>query len=85
MHACDSFDLQLHSMAVKDFFFFFLNPIWQTLYERIQSAKINSSSAERKWRASSDTTPTDLYARWILVLIYVLSLILCNFKEIAIY
>lgn len=23
MHACDSFDLQLHSMAVKDFFFFF--------------------------------------------------------------
>lgn len=40
--------------------------IWQTLYERIQSAKINSSSAERKWKASNDTSPTDLYARCLL-------------------
>ncbi|KAF5443219.1 hypothetical protein F2P56_035794 [Juglans regia] len=37
----------------------------QTLYERIQSAKVNSSSAERKWRASNDSSPTDLYARFM--------------------
>ncbi|XVF84864.1 hypothetical protein PTKIN_Ptkin17bG0073500 [Pterospermum kingtungense] len=40
----------------------------QTLYERIQSAKINSSSADRKWRASSDPSPTDLYARFMSAL-----------------
>ncbi|XP_050947130.1 paired amphipathic helix protein Sin3-like 4 isoform X3 [Cucumis melo] len=40
-------------------------PSSETLYERIQSAKINSSSSERKWRASNDTTPTDLYARFM--------------------
>lgn len=37
----------------------------QTLYERIHSAKINSSSAERKWRSSSDTSPTDLFAKFM--------------------
>ncbi|RXH69830.1 hypothetical protein DVH24_007086 [Malus domestica] len=41
-------------------------PSSETLYERIQSAKINSSSAERKWRASSnETSPTDSYARFM--------------------
>ncbi|XP_023512218.1 paired amphipathic helix protein Sin3-like 4 isoform X2 [Cucurbita pepo subsp. pepo] len=45
--------------------FYVLFRLHQTLYERIQSAKINSSSSERKWRASNDTTPTDLYARFM--------------------
>ncbi|XVE75149.1 hypothetical protein DITRI_Ditri12bG0072300 [Diplodiscus trichospermus] len=44
--------------------FYVLFRLHQTLYERIQSAKINSSSADRKWRASSDPSPTDLYARF---------------------
>ncbi|WCJ21740.1 Paired amphipathic helix protein Sin3-like 4 [Euphorbia peplus] len=48
--------------------FYVLFRLHQTLYERIQSAKINSSSAERKWRASSDTSPTDLYARFMSAL-----------------
>ncbi|KAG8654027.1 hypothetical protein MANES_05G093400v8 [Manihot esculenta] len=45
--------------------FYVLLRLHQTLYERILSAKINSSSAERKWRASNDTSPTDLYARFM--------------------
>ncbi|XP_022151191.1 paired amphipathic helix protein Sin3-like 4 isoform X1 [Momordica charantia] len=45
--------------------FYVLFRLHQTLYERIQSAKINSSSSERKWRASNDSTPTDLYARFM--------------------
>ncbi|XP_062111773.1 paired amphipathic helix protein Sin3-like 4 isoform X2 [Humulus lupulus] len=45
--------------------FYVLFRLHQTLYERIQSAKINSSSGERKWRASSDTSSTDLYARFM--------------------
>lgn len=48
--------------------FYVLLRLHQTLYERIQSAKINSSSAERKWRASSDTSSTDLYARFMSAL-----------------
>ncbi|KAJ6313356.1 hypothetical protein OIU77_014790 [Salix suchowensis] len=47
--------------------FYVLFRLHQTLYERIQSAKVNSSSAERKWRASS-TSPTDLYARFMSAL-----------------
>ncbi|GMY26135.1 paired amphipathic helix protein Sin3-like 4 isoform X1 [Fagus crenata] len=45
--------------------FYVLLRLHQTLYERIQSAKVNSSSAERKWRASNDSSPTDLYARFM--------------------
>ncbi|RDX80436.1 Paired amphipathic helix protein Sin3-like 4, partial [Mucuna pruriens] len=45
--------------------FYVLFRLHQTLYERIQSAKVNSSSAERKWRASSDTSSTDQYGRFI--------------------
>ncbi|XP_050375013.1 paired amphipathic helix protein Sin3-like 4 isoform X2 [Argentina anserina] len=45
--------------------FYVLFRLHQTLYERIQSAKINSSSAEKKWRASNDTNTTDLYARFM--------------------
>ncbi|XP_022734749.1 paired amphipathic helix protein Sin3-like 4 isoform X3 [Durio zibethinus] len=48
--------------------FYVLFRLHQTLYERIQSAKINSTSADRKWRASSDPTPTDLYARFMSAL-----------------
>lgn len=45
--------------------FYVLFRLHQTLYERMQSAKLNSSSGERKWRASSDTNSTDLYARFM--------------------
>ncbi|PON46541.1 Histone deacetylase interacting protein [Parasponia andersonii] len=48
--------------------FYVLFRLHQTLYERIQSAKINSSSAERKWKACSDTISTDLYARFMSAL-----------------
>ncbi|XVF44115.1 hypothetical protein PTKIN_Ptkin02bG0094400 [Pterospermum kingtungense] len=48
--------------------FYVLFRLHQTLYERIQSAKINSSSADRKWRASSDPSPADLYARFLSAL-----------------
>ncbi|XP_029126334.1 paired amphipathic helix protein Sin3-like 3 isoform X2 [Cajanus cajan] len=45
--------------------FYVLFRLHQTLYERIQSAKVNSSSAERKWRASNDTCSTDQYGRFM--------------------
>ncbi|XP_014501052.1 paired amphipathic helix protein Sin3-like 4 isoform X3 [Vigna radiata var. radiata] len=45
--------------------FYVLFRLHQTLYERIQSAKINSSSADRKWKASSDTSSTDQYDRFM--------------------
>ncbi|GFY88375.1 SIN3-like 3 [Actinidia rufa] len=48
--------------------FYVLFRLHQTLYERMQSAKINSSSAEKKWRGSSDASPTDLYARFMTAL-----------------
>ncbi|KAJ8760863.1 hypothetical protein K2173_021901 [Erythroxylum novogranatense] len=48
--------------------FYVLFRLHQTLYERIQSAKVNSSSAERKWRNSNDTSPTDHYARFMSAL-----------------
>ncbi|KAK8643559.1 hypothetical protein V6N13_012848 [Hibiscus sabdariffa] len=41
--------------------FYVLFKLHQTLYERLQSAKINSSSAGGKWMPSSDSRPTDLY------------------------
>uniref|UniRef100_A0A7N1A344 Histone deacetylase interacting domain-containing protein n=1 Tax=Kalanchoe fedtschenkoi TaxID=63787 RepID=A0A7N1A344_KALFE len=40
----------------------------QTLYERIQSAKINSSSAEKKWKSLNDDCSTDQYARFMSAL-----------------
>lgn len=49
-----------HSFCV-----FFFHWTFQRLYDRLQSAKINSSSAERSWRGSSDTSSSDLYARWV--------------------
>ncbi|KAK9024316.1 hypothetical protein V6N11_004483 [Hibiscus sabdariffa] len=47
--------------------FYVLFKLHQTLYERLQSAKINSSSAGGKWMPSSDSRPTDLYAVYNLV------------------
>ncbi|CAM8916122.1 unnamed protein product [Rhodiola kirilowii] len=40
----------------------------RTLYERIQSAKINSSSAEKKWKTLNDDCSTDQYARFMSAL-----------------
>ncbi|RDY08276.1 Paired amphipathic helix protein Sin3-like 3, partial [Mucuna pruriens] len=37
----------------------------RTLYERKQLAMINSSSANRKWKASSDTISTEKYGRFM--------------------
>ncbi|XP_038713582.1 paired amphipathic helix protein Sin3-like 4 isoform X4 [Tripterygium wilfordii] len=48
--------------------FYVLIRLHQTLYERIQSAKINSSSGERKWKASNDSSPNDLYGRFMSAL-----------------
>ncbi|KAK8486117.1 hypothetical protein V6N13_121348 [Hibiscus sabdariffa] len=48
--------------------FYVLFRLYQTLYERLQSAKINSSSAGGKWMPSSDSRPTDLYGRFMSAL-----------------
>ncbi|CAK9308573.1 unnamed protein product [Citrullus colocynthis] len=48
--------------------FYVLFRLHRTLYERIRSAKINSSLGERKWRASNDTSPNDLYSRFMSAL-----------------
>ncbi|CAJ2647756.1 unnamed protein product [Trifolium pratense] len=45
--------------------FYVLIRLHQTLYERIHSAKANSTSTERKWRASNDTNSTDQYDRFM--------------------
>lgn len=47
-------------------FIYYFNCWWKTLYERMMSAKMNSSTAEKKWRSSKDTSPPDRYARWVL-------------------
>ncbi|MCI21212.1 paired amphipathic helix protein Sin3-like 4-like, partial [Trifolium medium] len=55
-------------MGKKRMFKFFMEtiPFMYCLdFIRIQSAKINSSSAERKWRASNDTSSTDQYGRFM--------------------
>ncbi|KAF0898962.1 hypothetical protein E2562_012660 [Oryza meyeriana var. granulata] len=48
--------------------FYVLFRLHQILYERLLSAKTNSSSAEKKWRTSKDTNPPDLYAKFITAL-----------------
>uniref|UniRef100_A0ACD5VD60 Uncharacterized protein n=1 Tax=Avena sativa TaxID=4498 RepID=A0ACD5VD60_AVESA len=45
--------------------FYVLFRLHQMLYERLLSAKTNSASAEKKWRTSKDTTPPDLYAKFL--------------------
>ncbi|KAF8407976.1 hypothetical protein HHK36_007116 [Tetracentron sinense] len=47
--------------------FYVLFRLHQTLYERILSAKMNSTSAERKWKTLKDTSP-DPYARFMSAL-----------------
>ncbi|XP_057419362.1 paired amphipathic helix protein Sin3-like 4 isoform X2 [Lotus japonicus] len=44
--------------------FYVLFRLHQILYERIQTAKVNSSS-EKKWRASNNTSSTDQYGRFM--------------------
>ncbi|GMI90141.1 SIN3-like 5 [Hibiscus trionum] len=48
--------------------FYVLFRLHQILYERLQSAKINSSSAGRKWMPSSESSPTDRYGRFMSAL-----------------
>ncbi|PKU86623.1 paired amphipathic helix protein Sin3-like 4 isoform X1 [Dendrobium catenatum] len=48
--------------------FYVLFRLHQTLYERILSAKRNSSAAERKWRVSKDTSHPNLYAKFMSAL-----------------
>ncbi|ESQ28214.1 hypothetical protein EUTSA_v10018014mg [Eutrema salsugineum] len=45
--------------------FYVLFRLHQILYDRILSAKINSSSPERKWKTSNSTNPADSYARFM--------------------
>ncbi|KAK3002319.1 hypothetical protein RJ639_021444 [Escallonia herrerae] len=48
--------------------FFVLFRLHQILYERLLSAKQNSTSAELKWRTAKDFSPPDLYARFMAAL-----------------
>ncbi|KAI3722352.1 hypothetical protein L2E82_33388 [Cichorium intybus] len=48
--------------------FYVLFRLHQVLYDRLLSAKLNSTSAETKWRASKDTSPPDLYSRFMSAL-----------------
>ncbi|MED6155644.1 hypothetical protein PIB30_006817 [Stylosanthes scabra] len=45
--------------------FYVLFRLHQKLYERIRSAKVNSSSDERKWGTSNDTSSTEQYGRFL--------------------
>nr|CAD1838271.1 unnamed protein product [Ananas comosus var. bracteatus] len=45
--------------------FYVLFRLQQILYERILSAKTNSSAAEKKWKTSKDTDPPDPYAKFM--------------------
>ncbi|XP_010471006.1 PREDICTED: paired amphipathic helix protein Sin3-like 4 [Camelina sativa] len=45
--------------------FYVLFRLHQILYDRVLSAKINSSSPEKKWKTSNSTNPADSYARFM--------------------
>ncbi|CAA7014399.1 unnamed protein product [Microthlaspi erraticum] len=45
--------------------FYVLFRLHQILYDRILSAKVNSSSPERKWKTTNSTNPADSYARFM--------------------
>ncbi|RYR65005.1 hypothetical protein Ahy_A03g011006 isoform A [Arachis hypogaea] len=45
--------------------FYVLFRLHQKLYERIRSAKVNSSSDERKWGTTNDTSSTEQYGRFL--------------------
>lgn len=57
------FSLQINDVGI----FCEANFLWllciQILYDRILSAKVNSSSPDRKWKTSNPTNPGDSYAR----------------------
>nr|GEV80840.1 paired amphipathic helix protein Sin3-like 2 isoform X1 [Tanacetum cinerariifolium] len=48
--------------------FYALFRLHQVLYNRLLSAKVNSTSAESKWRAAKDSSPPDLYSRFMSAL-----------------
>ncbi|XP_022011445.1 paired amphipathic helix protein Sin3-like 2 isoform X2 [Helianthus annuus] len=48
--------------------FYILFRLHQVLYDRLLSAKLSSASAEMKWKTSKDTTPPDLYSRFMAAL-----------------
>ncbi|XP_022005412.1 paired amphipathic helix protein Sin3-like 2 isoform X1 [Helianthus annuus] len=48
--------------------FYVLFRLHQVLYERLLFARVNSTSAETKWRAAKDTSPPDLYSRFMSAL-----------------
>ncbi|KAG2625202.1 paired amphipathic helix protein Sin3-like 4 isoform X4 [Panicum virgatum] len=48
--------------------FYVLFRLHQVLYERILSAKIHSSTLEKKWKASKDTKSSDQYSKFISAL-----------------
>ncbi|KAJ0830567.1 putative transcription regulator Others family [Helianthus annuus] len=48
--------------------FYILFRLHQVLYDRLLSAKLSSASAETKWKTSKDTTPPDLYSRFMAAL-----------------
>ncbi|URD83876.1 Paired amphipathic helix protein [Musa troglodytarum] len=48
--------------------YYVLFRLHQTLYERILAAKTNSSASEIKWKTSKDTSPPDLYAKFMSAL-----------------
>ncbi|XP_076914663.1 paired amphipathic helix protein Sin3-like 2 isoform X1 [Bidens hawaiensis] len=48
--------------------FYVLFRLHQVLYDRLLLAKLNSVSAETKWRATKDTSPHDLYSKFMSAL-----------------
>ncbi|KAG2616960.1 hypothetical protein PVAP13_3NG177532 [Panicum virgatum] len=64
--------LQNHDKDTHIFYgndsFYVLFRLHQVLYERILSAKTNSSTSEKKWKASKDTKSSDQYSKFISAL-----------------
>ncbi|KAJ0818044.1 putative transcription regulator Others family [Helianthus annuus] len=65
----------LHDAGKKDCNIFYGNEsfyvlfrLHQVLYDRLLSAKLSSVSAETKWRAAKDTSPPDLYSKFMSAL-----------------
>ncbi|XP_023760329.1 paired amphipathic helix protein Sin3-like 2 [Lactuca sativa] len=66
---CDNGEIKdLHVFYGNDSFYVLFR-LHQVLYERLLSAKLNSTSAETKWRSSNkDTSSPDLYSRFMSAL-----------------
>ncbi|MFS7955943.1 putative transcription regulator Others family [Helianthus anomalus] len=65
----------LHDAGKKDCNIFYGNEnfyvlfrLHQVLYDRLLSAKLSSVTAETKWRAAKDTSPPDLYSKFMSAL-----------------